>query len=390
MSRIARLGVKRVTRYARTILPALENALFKGKVIVVYGPRQVGKTTLVREVIARQPDGALYLNCDEPDVRAALTEQTSTALGALVGTRRLVVIDEAQRVQNIGLTLKLMVDNLPNLQVIATGSSSFALSNSIIEPLTGRKIEFNLLPLSAGELLSQETPQELNRLLEQRLRFGLYPGVVTSDDPASAVLELATSYLYRDALEYQTVKNPDMLRRLLQALALQVGSEVSYNELSRLLQIDKATVDRYVSLLEQAYVIFHLSPFSRNLRHELSRLRKIYFYDVGIRNALINNFNPLSVRQDVGALWENYFISERLKSNGNARRHVNTYFWRTYDGAEVDYLEEAGGRLTGFECKWASDKWRLPAAFGRAYPDSELKLANRETYLTLLAEGANQ
>jgi predicted AAA+ superfamily ATPase len=212
----------------------------------------------------------------------------------------------------------------------------------------------------------------------------LYPGVATSDDPVPAVLELATSYLYRDALEYQSVKNPDILRRLLQALALQIGNEVSYNELSSLLQIDKVTVSRYVSLLEQAYVIFHLPPFSRNLRQELGRLRKIYFYDIGIRNALINNFNALAVRQDVGALWENFFIAERLKANQNRRRHTNTYFWRTYDGAEVDYLEEAGGEMIGFECKWAADKWRPPAVFTRTYPDSQLSLVNRENYLEFL------
>jgi uncharacterized protein len=373
-----------VIKYARALQASVEASLFKGKVVIVYGPRQVGKTTFVKDILAKWPEASSYLNCDEPDVRQALTDQTSTALRSLISGRRLVVIDEAQRVRNIGLTLKLLVDNLPDVQVVATGSSSFALSNDITEPLTGRKIEFHLFPLSVGELLSQESALDLDRLLEHRLRFGLYPGVVTSDDPASSVLELATSYLYRDALEYQSVKNPDILRRLLQALALQVGNEVSYNELSSLLQIDKATVARYVALLEQAYIIFHLSPFSRNLRQELGKLRKVYFYDVGIRNALINNFNPLGVRQDVGALWENFFISERLKANQNARRHVNMYFWRTYDGSEVDYLEESGGTLAGFECKWGPDKWRPPAAFSRAYPDSQLNLASRRNYLDFL------
>jgi len=370
-----------VTKYERAIQPAVEGALFKGKAVVIYGARQVGKTTLVRDILARHPSGALYLSCDEPDVRAALSGRTSTELRALIGRHTLVAIDEAQRVRDIGLTLKLLVDNAPDVQVIATGSSSFELSNTISEPLTGRKAEFHLFPLSAGELASRETPLDSRRLLERRLRFGTYPGVLAADDPASTILEIANSYLYRDVLEYQTVRNPDQLRRLLQALALQIGGEVSYNELAQLLGIDKATVNRYVSLLEQAYIVFHLSPFSRNLRKELAKLRKIYFYDLGVRNAVINNFNPLELRSDAGALWENYFIGERIKRNHNRRRHVNAYFWRTYDGAEIDYLEEAEGRLVGFECKWTAARWRVPSAFTSAYPGSTAHLVNRENYL---------
>ena len=373
-----------MTKYPRSIQPAIEAALFKGKAIVIYGPRQVGKTTLVKDILARYPSRAVYLNCDEPDVRAALTGRTSTELRALIGSTTLVVVDEAQRVRDIGLAIKLLVDNFPEIQVVATGSSSFELSNRISEPLTGRKTEFHLFPLSVGELLSHEASVESRRLLERRLRFGMYPGVVTSDDPAGTILEIASSYLYRDVLEYQTIKNPDVLRRLLQALALQVGSEVSYNELATLLGIDKATVDRYVGLLEAAYIIFHLPPFSRNLRKELARLRKVYFYDLGVRNALINNFNPLEMRADVGALWENFFVSERIKANENRRRHVNTYFWRTYSGAEIDYLEEEGGRLIGFECKWANERWRAPSIFADAYPDSQLHLVNRDNFLDFL------
>ncbi len=370
--------------YPRTIQPALEAALFRGKVVVLYGARQVGKTTLAREILANYPERGLYLNCDEPDIRDALTNRTSTELRALIGRRSLVVIDEAQRVRDIGLTLKLLVDTYPDLQVIATGSSSFELSNTISEPLTGRKTEFHLYPLSAAELLAQETPLESGRLLERRLRYGMYPGVVVADDPAETMLEIAASYLYRDVLEYQSVKSPDLLRRLLQALALRVGNEVSYNELAGLLGIDRATVERYVALLEKAFIIFHLPPFSRNLRKELAKLRKVYFHDLGIRNALINNFNPLDLRTDSGALWENFFISERVKFNHNRRRHVNTYFWRTYDRAELDYLEEEGGRLIGFECKWTATRWRAPAAFTAAYPDSETHLVNRANYLDYL------
>lgn len=373
-----------MTRYARAIQPAVEAALFKGKVVVIYGARQVGKTTLVKEILGHYPDASLYLNCDEPDIRSALTNRTSTELRALIGRRDLVVIDEAQRVRDIGLALKLLADNFSDLQVIATGSSSFELSNTISEPLTGRKTEFHLYPLSVAELLTQETPLEAARLLERRLRYGMYPSVVVANDPMETALEIATSYLYRDVLEYQTVKSSDLLRRLLQALALQVGSEVSYHELGRLLGVDRATVERYIALLEKAFILFHLPPFSRNLHKELAKLRKVYFYDLGIRNALINNFNPLDLRSDSGALWENFFISERIKFNHNRRQHVNAYFWRTYDRAELDYLEEVGGHLLGFECKWSAARWRPPAAFAGAYPDSETHLVNRTNYLDFL------
>ena len=373
-----------MTQYPRAIQPVIEQALFKGKVIVLYGARQVGKTTLVRAIQEKFAANALYLNCDEPDIRTALSDKTSTELRLLIGSKTLVLIDEAQRVKNIGLTLKLIVDNFPQIQVIATGSSSFDLSNNISEPLTGRKIEFHLYPLSTGELLTHNTPLEITRSLEFRLRYGMYPGVISADDPAESLLEITRSDLYKDVLEFQSVKNPDLLRKLLQALALQIGSQVSLNELGTMLGIDKSTVARYLGLLEQGYVIYHLSPFSRNLRKELGKQRKVYFYDLGIRNALINNFNPLDLRQDVGALWENYFICERLKAVINQRRHPNMYFWRTYDGKEIDYLEEESGKLVGFECKWGSEKWRVPAGFVSTYPGSEIQLVNRSNFLEFL------
>ena len=288
--------------YSRTMQPHIEANLYKGKAIIIYGARQVGKTTLCRSIMQHHASDSLYLNCDEPDIRQMLTHKTSTELKAMLGSKSLIVIDEAQRVKDIGLTLKLIIDNYPEIQVIATGSSSFDLSNETKEPLTGRKLEYYLYPLAIAELLEQENRIETQRLLETRLIYGTYPGVVNADEPASTIAEIASSYLYRDILEVQTVKNPDQLHRLLQALALQVGGEVSYNELGRLLSLDRATIARYVSLLEQAYVIFHLPPFSRNLRKELGKQRKIYFYDLGVRNALINNFNPLSLRQDVSAL----------------------------------------------------------------------------------------
>jgi hypothetical protein len=373
-----------VSIYQRAIQPAIEQALFKSKVVVLYGARQVGKTTLIRAIQEKHPADAMYLNRDEPDIRSALSDKTSTELQRLLGGKTLILIDEAQRVKNVGLTLKLMVDNFPQIQVIATGSSSFDLSNDISEPLTGRKIEFNLYPLSIAELLTQQTPIEMQRSLEYHLRYGMYPGVLTHDDPAEALFEISKSYLYKDVLEYQAIKNPDLLRRLLQALALQIGSEVSFNELGSMLGMDRGTVARYLSLLEQGFVIFHLPPFSRNLRKELGKQRKVYFYDLGVRNALINNFNPLELRPDVGALWENFFICERLKAVHNQRRHPNIYFWRTYDGKEIDYLEEEGGRLAGFECKWGNEKWRIPSAFTTAYPESDVEVVNRTNVFEFL------
>jgi predicted AAA+ superfamily ATPase len=373
-----------MNQYPRAIQPAIEQALYKEKIIVLYGARQVGKTTLIRAIQEKYATNTMYLNCDEPDIRSALSDKTSTELQRLIGSKTLILIDEAQRVKNIGLTLKLMVDNFPQVQVVATGSSSFDLSNNISEPLTGRKIEFNLYPLSVGELGTQYTPLEIQRLFEYHLRYGMYPGVLSSDTPSESLLEISKSYLYKDILEYQTIKNPALLHKLLQALALQIGSEVSYHELGAMMRIDRETVARYLSLLEQGFVIFHLTPFSRNLRKELGKQRKVYFYDLGIRNALINNFNPLELRQDVGALWENFFISERLKAVHNQRKHPNLYFWRTYDGKEIDYLEEDGGQLEGFECKWGKERWRVPAIFTSAYPGSQVHLVNRTNILEFL------
>lgn len=364
-------------RYPRTIQPAIEKALHQGKAIVIYGARQVGKTTLIRALQEKFPGDSLYLNCDEPDIRGSLSDRTSTELRRMLGTKTLILIDEAQRVRNIGLTLKLLVDTFPDIQLIATGSSSFDLSNNLAEPLTGRKVEFHLYPLSVEEYLTDSSLRERQRTLEHILRYGMYPGVLSGDDPGNSLLEITRSYLYKDVLEFQTVKNPDLLHKLLQALALQIGGEVSYNELGTMLGIDKDTVNRYVSLLEQGYVVFHLPPYSRNHRKELGRQRKIYFYDLGVRNALINNFNPLEMRQDVGMLWENFFVSERRKYVHNRRRYPNMYFWRTYDGKEIDYLEDENGALTGFECKWRNESWHVPSSFLAAYPESQVHLVNR-------------
>ncbi|MDO8492285.1 MAG: ATP-binding protein [bacterium] len=369
----------------RQIQKEVEGALFQGKIVVIYGARQVGKTTMVKKIIEKHESDSLYLNCDEPDIRSALTNKTSTELKSFIGSRRLVVIDEAQRVKNIGLTLKLIADTFQEVQIIATGSSSFELSGKISEPLTGRKTEFLLYPLSVGELSQLYSPLETNRLLEERLLFGMYPGVIfAGHERERRVRELATSYSYKDVLEYQAIRNPELLEKLLQALALQVGNEVSYNELAQVVGANKATVESYIRILEQAFIIFRVGPFSRNLRNELKKKRKIYFYDLGLRNALINNFNPLSLRQDVGALWENFMISERMKRNNNLGFSTNAYFWRISTGKEIDYIEDSGGALSGYEFKWKKNYFSTPKEFLEAYPQSTVTLVNRENYLDFL------
>jgi len=365
----------------RTIQDNIEKVLFKGKIVVIYGARQVGKTTLIKEIQKKYGGNASYFNCDEPDIRRAFMNKTSTEIKAFLGNEKLVIIDEAQRVKNIGLTLKLIVDNFPSIQVIATGSSSFDLSNEITEPLTGRKYEFYLYPISLEELKEMYSDLEITRILERRMIFGMYPEIVMADDDAENKLKnIAASYLYKDVLQYQNIKNPEVLNKLLSALALQIGNEVSYNELASIAGVDKKTAANYIQLLEKTFVIFRLSPFSRNLRNELKKMRKIYFYDTGIRNALINNFNSLDLRTDKGALWENFMISERIKYNNNRGKSKNVYFWRTHTQKEIDYLEEYEGKLEGYEFKWEKDNFAKPKEFLEAYKNSAVELINKNNF----------
>jgi len=363
----------------RKIEPEIENSLFKGKVIVIYGPRRVGKTTLVRKIQNKFKGQSKYLNCDEPDIKNALTDKTSSELINYFGDNKLIIIDEAQRVKNIGLTLKLIVDNAPHIQVIATGSSSFDLSNKINEPLTGRSIDFFLPPFAISEISKDET--ETNRLLETRLIYGMYPEIVLNQDKAVGNLkEIYNKYLYKDVFEFQGLKNPEIAEKLLSALALQMGQEVSYTELASLIGVDQKTIANYVRLLELAFVIFKLSPLSRNLRKEIGKSRKIYFWDLGVRNAVINNFNPINLRTDIGQLWENFVIIERAKRNNIKRFTPNRYFWRTWDQQEVDYVEDEGGTLNGFEIKWNTDKIKVPKTFLETYSGSKIELINKNNY----------
>lgn len=365
----------------RKLQEIIENFMFKNKIIVIYGARQVGKTTLLKELMSKYENDCLYLNCDEPDVRMALSNKTSTELGQLIGGKKLICIDEAQMVREIALTLKLIAENFPGIQVIATGSSSFELSGSVAQPLTGRKLEFNLYPFSIGELRSLYSDMEIDRLLNQWLIQGLYPEIVLSKENQNLLLKsLAYSYSYKDVLQYQGIKNPEILERLLQALALQIGNEVSYNELSSFLGIDKNTVANYIRILEQAFIIFRLPPLSRNLRNEIKKMKKIYFWDVGIRNALINNFNPVDIRQDTGNLWENFFIAERLKFLAYSLNTKKVYFWRTQQKQEIDYVEEEHGDFKAFEINWNKGKKRMPMVFSQTYNTSDLQVITKNNY----------
>jgi len=370
----------------RLITNQIQNDLFKGKAIVVTGPRQVGKTTLLETLRKENNLKALWLNCDEPDIRLLLENTTSTQLKALIGEHQLVFIDEAQRVKNIGLTLKLLVDNLKKVQVIATGSSAFELSNEINEPLTGRKWEYNLYPLSTLELVNYSSKLEEGRLLEQRLVYGFYPDIVIhSANVQTALMSLASDYLYKDILSIESIRRPALLEKILISLAFQVGSEVSFSELAQNVGADHKTLEHYVTLLEKCFIVFQVGAFSRNLRNEIKKSRKIYFYDNGIRNAIIKNFNPIALRQDIGALWENFLMSERRKANAYNKHFVNTYFWRTHTQQEIDLIEESAGILKVKEFKWNNKgKAKFPGSFSQAYPGSVFEVINKENYMDFL------
>ncbi len=371
----------------RALQQRIEGNLFKGKAIIVIGARQVGKSTLFRQITEKLEEPVLMLNCDEPEVKELLAGMNLTELKLMIGKHRLVVIDEAQRVPEIGMTLKRITDNFPEVQLLVTGSSSFELQNRLNEPLTGRKYEYRLFPVSTRELLEHGGLIAVRQSLESRLIYGSYPDIVNHADEAKELLmNIAGSYLYKDILALEDVRRPALLEKLLVALALQVGSEVSYNELAQTVGSDSKTVEKYIDLLEKCYIVFRLGAFNRNLRTELKKGKKIYFYDNGIRNAVIQNFAPLSMRNDAGALWENFFISERIKCNEYEGRYAKSYFWRTTQQQEIDYIEEADGQFTAFEMKWNPRKKAtpLPTVFLKTYPVAQEAVVTPENYLEWL------
>lgn len=359
---------------------ALKSLLGSNKAIILIGARQVGKSTLLHSLLDKD-DTVLWLNGDDDDVREMFRSITSTRLRAIIGNKKIVVVDEAQRIEDIGLRLKLITDQMQGVQVIATGSSSFELSSKVNEPLTGRKRELKLFPVSFKEMVSHTSFLEEHRMIPHRMIYGYYPEVVCSPANERVVLkELMDSYLYRDILSFDTLRKPDVIVRLLKALALQIGSQVSYNELASLVGLTSKTVEKYLDILEKSYIIFRLGSFSRNMRNELKLSRKIYFWDLGIRNAVIGNMASLENRNDVGALWENFLVSERLKANAYSNSFAQSYFWRTKDQSEIDYLEEVDGYLNAYEFKWNPNKskTRCPASFAAAYPSSIFKVITQD------------
>ena len=373
--------------YKRDLQSVIQERCFQGKAIILLGARQVGKTTLLKKIIQEQHVDALYLNCDEPQTISALTNCNLKELQMIVGANKFVVIDEAQKVDNIGLTLKLIVDNMPDVQVVATGSSAFELRNCLNEPLTGRKFEYQMFPISSNEIYQSSGYIDLKGALETRLIYGSYPDILNHANDARELLRMLTdSYLYKDILATDNLRKPDVLDKLLRALAFQVGCEVSYNELAQIVGTDSKTVERYIELLEKCYIIFRLHGLSRNLRNELKKAKKIYFYDNGVRNAVIQQFAPLELRNDAGALWENFFISERIKRNHYQQNYCNIYFWRTKSQLEIDYIEEQNGQMTAFEMKWNPKKSNasIPESFLNSYDVKETVVITPDNYLDYL------
>jgi len=369
----------------RIIERRITKKLNSGKAIILLGARQTGKTTLLHRLI-QGLEKVLFLNGDEPDTAALFEHASSDRLRAFFSGYAYVVVDEAQRISDIGIKLKLITDQMPEIQLIATGSSSFDLANKINEPLTGRKWEYNLFPLSFQEMVHHHGLLKERRLLSHRLIYGYYPDVVTHAGNEKEILkQLTDSYLYKDILMWENIKKPEKLLKLLQTLALQIGNEVSYNELGKLIGLDNQTVEKYIQLLEKTFVIFRLGAFSRNLRKELKKGRKIYFYDNGIRNALIANFSQPELRSDIGGLWENFIISERQKYIHYADIWTNNYFWRTQDQQEIDYIEEKDGVLHAYEIKSNPGvSSRLSKTFSGAYPNHTFSMVHPDNFESFL------
>jgi uncharacterized protein len=362
---------------------------FSGKAIIILGARQTGKTTLLKRIVEKLKVEPLWFTGDDYNAREILSNHSIAHLKTIIGNSKLVIIDEAQYVSNIGLTLKIIVDNMPGVQVIATGSSSFELLNAVNEPLTGRKWEYLLYPLSYNELFDHYGIVHEKGMFQHRLVYGCYPEVVDQKGNEKELLQLLSgSYLYKDLFMHEQIKKPQILEKLVRALAFQVSSEVSYNELAQTVGADIQTIEKYIDMLEKAFIVFRLYALSRNLRNEIKKSRKIYFYDNGIRNAVIGNFLPLESRDDIGALWENYFVAERQKYLRYRKDYANIYFWRTHAQQEIDYIEEKDGIIKAFEIKWKKDKKvKFPSNFLSAYPNNETVVVQPGNFEGFLLDG---
>lgn len=384
-----------MTIFKRTIKQQIVERLFQGKVIVIYGARQVGKTTMAKNILSEQKDNGkrgAYFNCELDSVRSALAVKEAERLRAFLGDSDLIVLDEAQNVPEIGKILKIINDEIPEIQIIATGSSSFDLADKTAEPLTGRNFSFTLYPLSVQEIAQAEALGfiGLESKLEQILRFGAYPEIYSISDEVKKTEYLnaiASDYLYKDVLKFEGIKKASIIADLLKLLALQIGQEVSLQSLASTLGISRLTVEKYIDILEKSFVIFRLRPLSRNAYRAVSKKIKIYFWDLGIRNSLIQNYNPLTLRDDIGSIWENFCIIERVKKNSAVRSYVNIYFWRSYAGQEVDFIEESGGRFEAFEFKWNLEKQvKTPHDFFDVYGVNARKI-DRKNYINFVSFG---
>ncbi len=372
--------------YPRDITSPINYWIEKNEIVILYGARQVGKTTLLREIL-KDKRNAIILNCELPTVADILESKDLSQIKSLFEDNIIIALDEAQKITNIGSILKLIYDELPQYKIIATGSSSFELANKISEPLTGRNIKFRLYPLSLNEIKQKRNWLWVKENLNNLIIYGTYPGIVdlSGSDMKIKLYELASDYLFKDVLVHENIKNPTLIRKLLKALALQTGSQVSFNELSGFLGVSRATIEKYTDLLEKNFVIFNLPSYSSNLRNEIKKSRKFFFYDTGIRNALIGDFKPLENRVDAGALWENFCISQRIILNNVAKPYANTYFWRTYDGAEIDLVEEYNGSLDVFEFKMKrKGKTRIPDSFVTKYNPEKTRIISPSNLFELL------
>ncbi|MBI5186336.1 MAG: ATP-binding protein [Nitrospinae bacterium] len=378
------------TPIKRIVFEQLKSKLQGGKVLVLYGPRRTGKTFLLEQLKSylEKKEKILFLNGESRIVQENISSQNPERLKQYLGNTSLLIVDEAQEIQNIGLNLKIIVDTLPHLKVIASGSASFDLAQKVGEPLTGRKKTLNLYPVSCQEIINNHSGHYYQSILESLLIFGCYPelfSLKSQDEQREYLLELVDSFLFKDILKLEKVKNPKKLKDLLTLLAFQIGQEVSLAELGNNLDLHKDTVARYLDLLEKSFVLINIRGFSRNLRKEVIKNSRYYFYDNGIRNALINNYNPLKLRDDAGRLWENYIVVERLKKQAYTPLFSNNYFWRTYDQQELDWVEEREGRLFGYEIKWGKKKAKCPRAWLENYSNAGYELINQENFLGFIA-----